>query len=279
MSSRNVSYRTKKYEASRHAKRSAANSARRVTSSALANERTMSALVKRVMNKASEKKIHQNTAESLELVPYGAGAAFATGNVWEMGPSTGVPLAQGTGSSDRIGNKIRVVKATMRVIIFPKPYDATTNPAPRPQDVRLIVLHSKNNPTDVVVSNTFFEQNNSTTSPQDDLVDMLHPVNRDDYVVSSDRHYKVGVSSADGTGAIADAQSFTNNDYKYNQIITQDVTHAFPSVITFNDTSSVPTSFQPTLVALTCKADGTTTNSNHVPLEMWCNCQLEYTDM
>lgn len=279
MSFRNVNSRSQKFQARRKAKRSAADSARRATSSALANERTMSALVKRVMNKSSEKKIHQVTSLARDVVPYAAGAAFAAGNVWEMGPGADVSLNQGVGSSDRIGNKIRVVKATLHVVIYPNPYQAETNPAPQPMDVRALILHSKNNPTDVVVSSTFFETNNSTSSPQDDLRDMVFPVNRDDYVVSSDRHYKIGYSSSEGTGSLAGAQNFANNDYKFNQLITQDVTHAFPSVITFNDTSAIPTSFQPTLVVLAAQADGGVGTSGRVPLTMTCNCVLEYTDM
>lgn len=248
--------------------------------SSIANKKDVAKLIKQVMGRSTEKKLWQNTSITRDLQPFSVGALF-TDNVFEMGPSSVNSLNQGVGSSDRIGNKIRVLKATLRVILYPLPYDVEgsfQNPAPKPQDVRLMIVHSKNNPTDVVVSSTFFEQNNGTGSPGDDLTDMLLPVNRDIYVTTLDKRCKLGNALNAGSGNSAINQSFANNDYKYNQLLTYDVTSSFPSNITWNDTSTTPTSYQPTLVVLAVNANGTTKPSNEVTSSMWVNLQLEYSD-
>ena len=260
-------------------KRNEASKAKRVPSAPVDLKASVSSLVKSYMGRLGETKSFQVTNGSTGVYPYSAaGTLFADNNVIELGPNSAQPLTQGTGNSDRIGNKIRVKKATLQIILYPNGYDNVSNPFPRPQDVRLMIVHAKNNPTDVVVSSTYFDANNSTTSPADNLFDMIRPINKDDYVVSVDRRVKVGNAINEGTGFVMTDAYFSNNDYKYNQLITWDITSAFPTNITFNDTSAIPTSFQPTLVAMTALATGDTSGAATIPVTMWSNCILEYTD-
>lgn len=239
-------------------------------------KRSLPALMKGLLMSRPEKKIFQITSGDRDVCSYSSGLPFSANNVWEMGPNSSVPMAQGTGSSDRIGNKIRVIKVTMRLIINVAPYDATTNPFPQPTDVRMLILHAKNNPTDVVVSSTFFEENNSTGAPDDNLFDMLHAVNKDVYVVSHDQLFKCGNAINQGTGGQVAAQYMSNNDYKFNHIIKLDVTKMFPKTIQFNDASSIPTSFQPTLVMLGAQGDGGTNSAAIIPVKFWANTTIEY---
>lgn len=238
----------------------------------------LNSLVKNLMKSTRETKMFQVITGLKVMYPYSASTGFYQNNQIPLGPWSGQDMVQGVGSSDRIGNKIRVKKVTLNLIMYPRPYDANTNATPANHDIRLLIVHSKNNPTDTVVSSTFFETNNGTTSPQDNLQDMMYTVNPDVYVVSHDRRFKLGTSKNSGTGSDAAAQFFSNNDYKYNQIIKMDITKSFPTVITWNDTSNVPTSFSPTMILLQAPADGTTTNIAAVLNNYWAQVIMEYTD-
>ena len=62
-----VAVRAKKFKAATASKREARRSGCRAADFSMANERTMSSLVKRVMQRASEKKVFQVTSESRDI--------------------------------------------------------------------------------------------------------------------------------------------------------------------------------------------------------------------
>lgn len=235
--------------------------------------------IKRVVNHTRELKTFQWGYQHLPLYSYSTGSNFAANNVIPLIPtSTSTPLIQGIGNSDRIGNEIRIKKATLKLTLYPTNYDATLNPQPEPFDVRLIILHAKNNPTNLIVSSTFFDQNNSTSSPQDDLQDQLSNINKDVYVVNRDKHYKIGSAINSASGVNQAWQHFANNDYKRNQMITLDVTNALPKSIVWDDTDTTPTSFQPNAVILISKANGVGLSADIEPIKYFMEMTIQYYD-
>lgn len=238
-------------------------------------------MIQNALNKNMETKQWQVNYTRKVLTYYENSSNYQSANVIPLGPdATYFPLTQGTGNANRIGNKIRVKKATLKMIFCPRDYDATNNVDPQPLDIRCLVLHSKNNPTETIVSSTFFDSNNTTQSPQSDIGDMVSSVNKDVYTVSNDRHCKIGFSNFEGTGNSAGHQYYANNDYKLNAVMTIDVTHAFPKNITWNDTSTTPTSFQPYLVVLMAKATGADmgTSTSWYPAYLNSELTLQYYD-
>ncbi len=237
-------------------------------------------IVKAAIDKKAEVKRWQWAQSSQVLTAYANSILFDANNVIDLGPGIVKSMVQGTGNSDRIGNSIRVKKALLSMVIFPATYNASVNANPVPQDVRFMILHSRATPTDTIVSSTFFDSNNTTISPQDTIDDQLFAVNRDIYTVGMDKQYKCGFASFEGTGASAGSQNFTSNDYKQNILLNLDVTKHFPKNIRWNDVSTTPTSFQPVLVILVSRADGSTTGAtNYQPLRYSANLTLDYTDM
>ena len=232
-------------------------------------------VIKRVLRAGEEIKQVQIGYDSTVLTYYANSALFATNNYFALIP----PLTQGTGNSDRIGNKVRVKSAQIKMIISPTSYDATVNAVPLPIDLRCIVLHSKNNPTSVVVSSTFFDANDTTMSPQGTLADMLLNVNKDIYVVNKDFRRKLGPASNTGTGSVATYDYMSNNDYKFNQFITLDITKALPKVLEYNDNTSTIAGNIPVMVMLIAPAQGQTVVSTiYQPCKYWYELTLRYTD-
>lgn len=235
-------------------------------------------LIQRAIRNTQEVKQFQFGTSQISLVTYSNTANFNNKNVIELGPSSSNDLTQGTGNSNRIGNDISIKSVSLKMIIYPNAYDATINSQPVPMNVRYVIAHSKATPTDLIVSNTFFESNNSTVSPQDNLEDQILNINKDIYVVSRDKSFKVGSANNTGSGSQSQWQHYANNDYKRNVVIKSDITKCFPKKITWNDTSSIPTSFMPNLILFVSRSDGIAYASNQEPLKYFYEVTIRYTD-
>lgn len=247
--------------------------------SARKRSKTFAKRVTKIIQKQEEKKHTEFGAQNAYLTVYPSIVyAYNNYNNIILTPSSGYTITQGAGVNQRIGNKIKVVKAMLKLIFYPTVYDATNNPAPQPQDLRIIIAHNKNSPTaGGNVDSNFFDVGNSTAAPTGNLLDMLTPINKDVWVVSRDFRTKVGSAIDTGTGSSAPAQYFANNDYKYNVIKNVDVTKAFPSHITWNDTTTTPTSFAVQLIMLASQANGGAP-ANALPLQWAWYVKLTYTD-
>lgn len=203
---------------------------------------------------------------------------FHGSNYFGLTPSSVNALVTGMGTSNRVGNKIRVKSAMLKLILYPTAYDVSTNPFPRPYDVRLIIAHSKSTPTALVISSDFFEINNSTAAPSDDLSDMVLNINKNVYVVSYDKRIKVAHASYEGSGSDVANQFQTNNDYKLNVIRNIDITKMLPKNIEWNDAETTPVSFMPNLIMLQAPASGTPSPVDKVALKYYCEITIRYTD-
>lgn len=241
-------------------------------------------MVNKEVSKTREKKTWYSSILDQHLTDYAnvtVGSGFADSNVIPLAPTTSNTIDQGVGQSDRIGNKIRIKKAVLKYILIPTPYDnagALQNLLPRPYDVRMFVLHSKQTPSEVIVGTDFFNINNGSVNPGDDLQDMVLDVNKDIYVVSRDIRHKLGYSNYGGTATSLHNQSYTNNDYKLNVMKTIDITSAFPVNMIFDDADDIPTSFNPSLVVLVAPADGEASTPDAYPVKIYTEMILTFTD-
>lgn len=191
------------------------------------------------------------------------GSAFttysgATPYTWNMSPnSTTLSINQGTGAGDRIGNQIRIVKATLRMIILPAQYDAVNNPTPMPMEVRVLIARNKQVPQSSPPLATIFQNGNSYSAPSGGIYDNLSAINRDTWTLYSDKTYKIGNSAYGNSGAQANWQNMHNNDFKLNAKIKMDVTKYLPKIIKYSDTGTATMNPYTWMTFLPVAANGT----------------------
>lgn len=192
----------------------------------------------------------------------------------------GLTLTQGTGEGNRIGNTVRVVKATMRYCVYANPYDGLLNLIPKPQDLIIRLFTGKRSTTTLLTSVPgYFELGSSSITPTGTVADLNRQVNNDLYSEYTVRKHKVGFSNYGGTGNQTNYQSYANNDYKLNIVKTIDYTKYIPKVIRFDDSlSENPTSKLVQMFVESVNADGTTQPSSYTPLSFNYTLSLWYKD-
>jgi len=237
-------------------------------------------IVKKCLSKNLEVKTWVHSIGLSKLTDYGS-LTFDANNKIELTPTTGQQMGWGVGSSQRIGNKIRVKKASLNLVMYAAGFDNIgneLNQSPQPYDVRMIITHSKQTPSEVIVGTNFFNNGNTSAAPQNRLIDMCRQVNRDVFVVSKDSRFKIGNSSYEGSAANPAFNFYSNNDYNLNLMRTFDVTKYLPKNIEFNDASAIPTSFVPAAIFLLAPANGTVTPPGEYPIEYFAELKIDYTD-
>lgn len=218
-------------------------------------------------------------------------ANYVGANVFMVSPNNDLGnVVQGTGPAQRIGNEIRVKKATMDIILYPKPYSVSVNPNPRPCIVTFWCVSPKTgyeSASDMaaVFDSFFFQAGGSTDGYAFNLTDVVRAVNTDILTVHWKRCYKLGHATHyaqpnQATEPYPSNVQFANNDYKMNQIIKFDFTKHIQKTIKYNDTSSVPMAKTLFLICSIARADGSTFSSaSDLPVDMWYQHNLEFTDI
>lgn len=218
--------------------------------------------IKKVVNRMAETKI-QSIDGTTNLCAYN-GTNWDTSNSFPVNiyPAW-LTIAQGTGQGGRIGDRVTIHNLKMTIILTPKPYNVSTNPAPVPQMIKMFLVNGKLNtlynvrPTQALTVQ-FFQAGDSSQPPVGNLFDMINEPNTDLFNVYATKTFKLGYSTAGGNGAQAGPQYYSNNDYKMNHLIKWNLTKHIPKLLHFNDTGSSPTSRSLFMMVLICNADGST---------------------
>ncbi len=195
-------------------------------------------------------------------------------------PATLLQIPQGTGSDDRIGNKIRMISGKLRIMINPTAQDSTFNVNPIPYIVTVFVGYDKTQAHGIPLSNfpDFYMVGDLAVPPQGNLLDTFRKVNTSRYVICYKRTVKIGYSEAAGFGQNAAAQYFANNDFSFSKKITIDFTKRMLKDVKFTDSSDlVPCGRQLWAWFMIVAADGTVT-TNARAVEIHCENELYYTD-
>lgn len=197
-------------------------------------------------------------------------------------PNSGyLAIQQGTGQGQRIGNRIKIKSLRIGGVIFPLPYNATSNLTPAPVQIKLWFFYDKEEPQAYPTpqSSADFLQFGSSSLPlQNQLFDHSMPVNTDRYRVLTTRTYKLGYASYLGTGTQPQQGNFSNNDFKLNCNFNIDLTkHSIKNVL-FRDNSSNPTSRGIFMMAQAVYANGTPIASNQIPARMSYMLTVDYED-
>lgn len=248
--------------------------------SMIAARRGVKAMVKREIAKATENKTMQVYDHGFDIKSFAA--ADFDSRILPMGPdATGLIISQGTNQQQRIGNKIKLKKLVFSGILHPLPYDATTNPTPAPCFVKMFFFYNKEDGNAVPTpkaAGDFFQFGGSTTTFQNDLSDLVSPINTDKYRVLATRTMKIGYQAYTGTGALPQQGNMSNNDFKLCQRFRVDLTKLHPQNVQFRDSATGPTTRNVYMMAVPIYANGTTIGSGIIPARMSFIQDLQYED-
>lgn len=216
-----------------------------------------------------------------------AAATWDTQNIITvgLGASAGLSIQQGAGDGQRVGNSIKIKSMWWKGTIVPFAYDPTTNPNPCPQQIRLIFFYEKAAPTSKPTPKAdFFQLGNTTNAVQNDLMDMIAPVNKDKYRVLGERRFKLGYSQfwGDGGGGAIPGDVakgfYANNDFKYNANFAVNLAKMLPKRVRYNDNGATPVSRSLFCAAILCRADGTANLAAYAPVGMQWVIDVKYED-
>jgi len=243
------------------------------------SQRELSAKVKKIVTGMAEKKHATFNQNAAQVAAYNS-SGFSNQIVALTPMATFNSIAQGVSQDERIGNRIRTTKATFRAIMYPTAYNASSNVNPKPQSIRFVVFSLKGDQNIVPTTlDDFFQNGSSTHPPNGDLGDMIDVINTDKYTVYRDFVTKLGFAAFEGgTGAAANLGYYANNDYPLNQVIKIDATKACPSLIQYNDNTTVPESRAVFVTWFAAPCDGSTDSSSTLRAKMNYSVDFNYTD-
>lgn len=211
------------------------------------------------------------------------GTAWAASNVTVMSPSsTSNSIVQGTGEGDRVGNRIIVKNFEMKFILYPNPYNVTTNPTPIPVEVDIWIFSQRgSNVTPTLASlGNFFQNGDSTTGPTGGIGDLLKTPNTDAYIIYKHIVGKLGVQAFVATpGNVGSQGYYANNDFEYNIRRTVNLTHALPSHIEYDDTTTLPKSRAVFMFSQVINADGSAQAAGTLPAVFAFELNLTFADV
>jgi hypothetical protein len=242
---------------------------------------SLNSLIDRRIARSEEVKTQEySTSVSLFAA---TGTSWGVADLFPVSPYPGyVSIVQGVGQGDRIGNRIKTRRVILSYAIYPNPYHATTNPTPTPQEVDIYILADKNlasMPTTVGALATVYNTGDTSTGPTGSLVDLTRPINTDDFVVMRRIRHKVGFQAfVANPGGVATWGYASSSDFSLNVINKVDITSCVPKNITYNDTTTIPTSQIVYVYMQAVNADGSTQAAAILPLTMVYTIQFDYTD-
>lgn len=243
--------------------------------------------VKRMIKREIARNVENKTIQRYEntsFTIYPTGNAGWVTNVIPIGTTEGYcNITQGVGQGQRVGNKIKLKRLTIRGTMYPNAWNTTTNPNPQPLRVKVWFLYDKQTPAAIPDPRTNMFQNGSgSVGFSGDLVDMFAPVNTDRYKVFKTREFKLGYSQYAGTASNIpnqDAvQAYSNNDFKRNCDFSFDCTRMMPKQVRYQDTLTTPTSRGIWMVVQCVSADGGVQPSTTLPMSMEWVQSMVYED-
>lgn len=204
----------------------------------------ISLAVKSYVKKAVSAQIENKTAAVEAEASFGSYDSGATPsmNAFPMMPYSGyLTIPQGITQGTRTGNEIKIKRVMLNYTLHPLPYEATTNTRPQPVVV-LMYLGNLRAQKGVIPGSgdlsQFFQLGATARPPNGSLDDCLLDINRDYWDVKKTWRHKIGNSTNNGTGNLAAAQSFSNNDFQLNAVRRLNITKLCPKTIKFNDSSN-----------------------------------------
>lgn len=124
-------------------------------------------------------------------------------------------LTPGTLAGQRLGNEVKVKSAYIRGHINILPYNATTNPGPVPIYVLMLLLQNKKANVAMGssnIGNDLFDIGNSAVGLQGNMLDMILPVNQQNWKQLARKKVKLGAGAL-STNNPSSASSYDNSPF------------------------------------------------------------------
>jgi len=194
-------------------------------------------------------------------------------------------LALGTNQEARVGEQVKITRATVRGFVNLAPYNAISNPGTTPVKVKMWVVSSKlsNSQTlsSTVVGTGFFEIGSDTVGFQGNMLDMMLPVNRQAWIVHAHKTFNLGASAANSLGPVTTTGYYDNS--RMSLPFSFSYGSHFKKPLRFSDDSASLNGNYPYdrncwLLLQAVYADGTS-SGGYIPAEYHYNVDISYTDM
>jgi len=236
-------------------------------------------IVKNAIARTIENKTTQayNLGQSIRSVIHGS---FPS-QILQVSPGVALlPITQGVGQGQRIGNVINLKKLTLRGTIVPQSYSLTVLPVPTPCQVTMYVFADKLVAPNAILSTPtdFYQDGNTTRGFSNDLVDAWAQVNTDRYRVFYKRTFKVGFSSYDGTGSVPAAMYYANNDFKLNVNFSVNLLPYAIKRVKYPDNSGDPNVRSLYVMFVPSRADGGAYGSSETAAGVQWSIDCDYED-
>lgn len=234
--------------------------------------------VKTVISKMAEDKV-QNFRTRINIMGYNN--TNWIDSIVPMTPASGgLVITQGLTQSSRIGNSIRLKKLKLAGVLRAQPYNVTTNTDPVPIYVKFLFLTRRDSPMAIYPTVTDILQFGSTSeAPGTALLNIMRPVNTDEWVVHTTKIFKLGYSSYTGTSSDAAAQYNSNNDFKLNHFVNLDLTKYCNKIFKFDDNTSNPSNRNVVLYPIVYAADNSDFLTNAIPAVFDYTLDITYEDV
>jgi len=233
-----------------------------------------------VISSNLENKVSQFYEDLQVIYPVSNTGGFANSVIPLTPYASYCQIQQGVGQTARIGNRIKIKSIRFKGIVFPLPYDATTNAIPKPVQVIMWIFHARETPTEITApNNTFLDLNNGAQALSGTLYDSIAEVNTDKWVLHKRKVFKVGFADFDTTtGGSTGYGYFANNDYKFSSKFSVDITKYCVKHVKFNDNNSTPTTRGVFCVFQAVNATGTAISSAYEPAAVAYTISTKYED-
>jgi len=250
---------------------------------------TFAKKVRSVIQKSAETKSIQYFADQTPVGDYVTGAlglsTYTMPVIYLTPNSNTLPIILGTSVKDRIGNRVTLKRVMFRGLINPAIYNVSANPDPRPFIFKLWIGYQRNTAYSAVENTlpNFLQSGSTSTSPQGTTMDTFRKINTDKYVICYSRQFKVGTNQivAGGTAyaSLSANQNWNNNDFKFNQKFSIDVTRHCVKHLKFNDSDNQPQNrgLFAWYEAVAC--DGTTFSAGSRGCDFSYEIAVDFTDM
>lgn len=212
---------------------------------------------------------------------------FQSGNIYQLTPSNATnslyTIPQSLTQGGRTGNKVSLRSAMFRYVMYPTPYNVTSNPDPKPLNIGIYIFSVKRGVLGLTVADawnifngTIFANGSSSNGTVNNLYDLVSPINTDVVQI----HYRkvLKLQCSEFYTPNATQVNFNNNDYKYNCMGKINVGKYLPKNIVFNDADNNSTSKQVFMIVCPYFANGTTIPSTTFPCAMFFGMDVQYED-
>lgn len=242
-------------------------------------------MVKAAVEKEAETKICIFSDLNRPILSSASLSSFDTNNIIPISCTSGAfELEQGVGESQRVGNKVTVVSASIKGTIHANPYNASTNPLLVPTQIKMFLFYNKLDPQQAptpAVSADFYDFDNTTTGFRNDLVDMWAPINTEKYSVLATRTFKCGMADSNQAtpgNSTTGPLNYSNNDFKLNCNFSVNFTKYLPKRQTFRDNTIDSTTRQLYMMFVPCAANGAAITAGNAPCTVQYIAHLKYKD-